>query len=319
MSEIRPMREDDADAVRELDADAFLDWERHVKGDKARRYLRTRDNILLCREHDPEGCFVAEERGRVVGFIFSRTWGGVAWFGTFAVHTRCQGRGVGKALIAASMEYLQREPGRIIGLETMAESPYNLGLYLGLGFEIRFPTVMLSKPLSEPTTDESGLACWSAAPANTRERWLEELSEASGAVQRGLDYSKEIVSTRRRRLGETLVMVRRGEAVGMSTVWTVSACEDWGHDRASVKALALHPQHTTGGTLRALVAGSEALARSRGKKLLTVAVNSRHAWAVDQVLRLGYRVRGTAVHMVLRGTDEGTRIDRFAEFSRWAG
>jgi ribosomal protein S18 acetylase RimI-like enzyme len=313
------MREDDADAVRILDADAFLDWERQVKGNKAQRYLRTRSNILVCREHDPEGCFVAEEDGRIVGFMFSRTWGGVAWFGTFAVHSQHQGRGVGKGLIAASMEYLQQEPGRIIGLETMAESPYNLGLYLGLGFETRLPTLMLSKSLVGGTANESGLACWSSADATTRERWLGQLAEASGAVQRGLDYSKEILSTDRHGLGETLIMVRAGQAVGMSTVWTVSACENWGNDRSSIKALALHPHHTTGATLRALVTGSETLARSRGKEVLTVPVNSRHAWAVDQLLRLGYRVRGMAVHMVLKGTDDGSRIDRFVEFSRWAG
>jgi hypothetical protein len=120
-------------------------------------------------------------------------------------------------------------------------------------------------------------------------------------------------------LGETLVMVRGSEAVGMSTVWTVSACEDWGDDRSSIKAFAIDPGHTTGATLRALVTGSETLARSHGKEVLTVPVNSRHAWAVDQLLRLGYRVRGMAVHMVFKGTDEGPRADRFAEFSRWAG
>ncbi len=313
------MREDDADAVRILDADAFLDWERYVKGNKARRYLRTRTNILVCREHDPEGCFVAVEGGRVVGFIFSRTWGRVAWFGTFAVHPEHQGRGVGKALIAASMTYLQQKPGRIIGLETMAESPYNLGLYLGLGFETRLPTLMLSKSLAEVTADELDLARWSSADASAQERWLGQLAGAAAAAQPGLDYSKEILSTHRHGLGETLVLLHENEAVGMSTVWTVSACEDWGDDRSSIKAFALHPDHTTGATLRALVTGSEALAQSRGTEVLTIAVNSRHAWAVAQLLPLGYRVRGMAVHMVLNGTDVGLGTDRFAEFSRWAG
>jgi ribosomal protein S18 acetylase RimI-like enzyme len=96
-------------------------------------------NVLTLRENDPEGCFVAEEEGRVVGLVFSRTWGGVGWFGTFAVLLKYQGRGIGKRLIAASLDYLRQDPGRVrvIGLETMPESPYSPGLYLRRGLQAR--------------------------------------------------------------------------------------------------------------------------------------------------------------------------------------
>ena len=300
MADVRLMREDDADAVRELDADAFFVWEKQVKGERALRYLRTRDNILLCREHDPQGCFVAEEEGRTVGFIFSRTWGGVGWFGTFGVLPQYQGRGIGRELIAASMEYLRKDPSRVIGLETMAESPYNLGLYLRLGFEIRPATVMLSRNLQNADVAHEGLLLWSTADSESRSRWLADLRTATAGVVPGLDYTKEIVSTDRRALGETLVMVANGVAVGMSTVWTVSACEEWGHDRASIKALVLHPDHTTGASLSALMGASEDLGRLRGKTTLSVALSARHAWALKQLLDRGYRVRGMAVRMTVR-------------------
>lgn len=72
-------------AVRQVDVLAFGAWWRGLTGGKSELPERTRTNVLACRERDPEGCFVVEEDGRVVGIIFYRTWGGVGWFGTFAV------------------------------------------------------------------------------------------------------------------------------------------------------------------------------------------------------------------------------------------
>lgn len=319
MITIRRMREDDADAVREVDAVAFWTWKRQVRGEAAQLHRRTRTNVLACREKDPEGCFVADDGHRVVGFIFSRTWGGVGWFGTFAVLPERQGRGIGQQLIAASLEYLRQDPRRVIGLETMPGSPYNLGLYLRQGFQARFPTLLLSKNLEQPAADRVDLPRWSTASARTRERWLADLREATGQIQARLDYAKEITSNARHGLGETLVLTDGSRAIGMSVVGLVSGCENWGAERASVKALALHPDHTEDGTLRTILDGTEALARSQGKQAVTMAVNARHAWALHRSLQWGYRVERMAVHMVLKGTDGGPSTDGWVDFSRWAG
>ncbi|RLC60774.1 MAG: hypothetical protein DRI80_10250, partial [Chloroflexota bacterium] len=190
MVTIRLMREEDADAVRRVDAAAFGAWWRQLMGEAAELPQRTRRNVLALLEKDPEGCFVAEDDGRVVGLIFSRTWGGVGWFGTFAVLPECQGRGIGKRLIAASLEYLRWDTDRVIGLETMPESPYNLGLYLRQGFQARFPTFLLSKDLEPSAGGDVGIPCWSRADEGTRERWLAELREATGQIHPRLDYTK---------------------------------------------------------------------------------------------------------------------------------
>jgi ribosomal protein S18 acetylase RimI-like enzyme len=316
---IRLMHDEDADAVREVDAVAFWAWERQVRGEAAQLHRRTRTNVLACREKDPEGCFVAEADGHVVGFIFSRTWGGVGWFGTFAVLPKYQRRGIGQRLIAASLEYLRQDPSRVIGLETMPESPYNLGLYLRQGFQARLPTLLLGKTLGETTAGNGDLPRWSSADAGTRERWLAELREATGHIRPGLDYSKEITSNARRRLGETLVLTDGAGAIGLSVVRLVSACEGRGAERASVRVLALHPNHTEDDTLRAILAATEALARSHGQQVVTMAVNARHTWALERLLQWGYRVERVAVHMVLNGTDSGPRTDGWVDFSRWAG
>lgn len=302
-----------------MEAAAFGSWWQQLTGKTAERPQRTRISILTCQEKDPEGCFVAEEEGRVVGLIFSRTWGGVGWFGTFAVLPECQGRGVGKQLIAASLDYLRQEPNRVIGLETMPESPYNLGLYLRQGFQACFPTLLLSRTLEQPAGGNVDLPRWSSAGAGTRERWLADLREATGRIYPALDYTKEITSTAQHGLGETLVLIDGGRDVGMSTVWLVSSREGRGKELASVHVLALHPDYTDDETFRALLNGSEALARAHGRQKLMVSVNGRHAWALEQLLGWGYRVERAMVRLGLKGTDEGPSVDGYVNLSRWAG
>lgn len=72
-----------------------------------------------------------------VGFIFSRIWGKVGWFGTFSVLPEFQGQGIGQRLVAARINYLHESGFRVIGLETIPENPYNLGLYHKMGFQSR--------------------------------------------------------------------------------------------------------------------------------------------------------------------------------------
>ncbi|HUV88416.1 MAG TPA: N-acetyltransferase [Anaerolineae bacterium] len=325
MITVRLMREEDADAIRDIDALAFWTWERQVKGETAQRYRRTRTNVLASLEKDPPGCFIAEEDARspygnrVVGFIFSRTWGGVGWFGTFAVLPEYQGHGIGQQLISASLEYLRQDPGRVMGLETMPESPYNLGLYLRRGFQARFPTLLLSKTLEPCTMEETGLSHWSSADARTHERWLADLREATGRIQPRLDYSKEVISNARHGLGETLVLTDGAGAIGMSVVGLVSTIEGWSSERASVQVLALHPDYTEDDTLRAMLSATEALTRLHDKRVVTLPVNASHTWALERLLQWGYQIERMAVHMVLPGTDNGPVTDGYVNLARWAG
>ena len=316
---IRLMREKDADAVRKVDAIAFATWARQLKKEWAELPPRTRTNLLALRANDPQGCFVADEQGRVVGFIFSHTWGSVGWFGPFAVLPEVQGRGIGKRLIAASLAYLRQDPARVVGLETMAESPYNLGLYLRQGFQAVLPTFSLSKVLAASQNESTGPARWSSADAETRVRWLADLRAASGQIRPGLDYSKEILSTAQHGLGETLVLCEGLEAIGFSDVQLASSREGWGGELAIVKIMALHPAYTSDVALGALLDATKALARAHGKKTLVVPVNARHTWALERLLERGYRVSGVMIRMVLVGTEVEPPAALCVDFSRWAG
>jgi len=319
MPTIRPMVAADVDAVRDIDHAAFSVWWEKLRGETVRLAPRSRENILYRLARDPAGCFVAEEAGRVVGLIFSTTWGGVGWFGTFAVRPTHQGRGIGRRLIAASLDYLRQDPYRLVGLETMPESANNVGLYLKAGFQPRLLTLFLAKNLASPAAEASGLPRWSQLDAPTRARWLDDLRRAADGIIPGLDYGKEITLTEAHGMGDTLVLVEGGAAVGMAVVVQASQREGWGDHRATTHALVLHPEHTTADAFHTLVAAGEALAAAHGKKEIVAAIYAGHPWAAEQLLAWGYRVERTMVRMVLPETERAGGTDRWVELSRWAG
>jgi ribosomal protein S18 acetylase RimI-like enzyme len=317
---IRNMQEGDVDAVRQIEAAAFGAWWRGLMGPDAQVLgQRTRVNVLSRLARDPNGCFVAEEDSSVVGFIFSCTWGGVGWFGTFSVLPAHQGRGIGRQLIEASLGYLRQQPIRVIGLETMPESPYNLGLYMKMGFRPRLLTPILSKSLVDVEQRELTMPCWSAANDNTRARWLADLQEATGQIAPGFDYTREVVLTEQYDLGETLIMLDGERAVGMSNVLLTSAREEGAEEYAIVQALALPPAYTNEMAFRALLNATQVLARTRGKQSLIVPVNSRHAWALARLLEWGCRVDRAMVRMTLAGMAQEPDEDDCVNLSRWAG
>ncbi len=316
---IRPMTPDDVDAVREVEAIAFGPaWERQ-HGSPAVRPQRTRLNVLTRLEMDPEGCSVGETGGRLVGFIFSRTWGGVGWFGSFGVLPEMQGKGIGKALLQTSLDYLRRDPHRIVGLETGLESPATLGLYLRQGFEARFPTLGMGIALGLEAGGMQGIARISAGDAEARRQWAAELAEATDEILPGLDYYKEIESNVRNGLGETFVFRSQDRAVGLSVVEMATRYEGWGDDRATLVALALHPGATDETTFRLLIAESMAYAQANGKARLSLTVSTAHAWAVERLLAWGFEIERGGVMMTLKGQPAGASVDRKVDLSRWAG
>ncbi len=314
---IRNMTADDVEAVREVEALAFGPaWAReHGASPRPRR---TPLNVRVRLEKDPEGCFVAESGDRVVGYIFSRTWGDVGWFGSFGVLPELQTRGIGKALLGPSLEYLRRR-AHIVGLETGMESPYSLGLYLRQGFEARLPTLGMSIDLGPGAGEAPGLPRFSGADAARRSRWVAELAEATGGILPGLDYRKEIESAERNGLGDTLVLERQGRAEGLSIVHLASVYEGSGDEAATIAALALRPAATDEESFRGLISETAAYARANGKARLRLNVCTAHAWAVDRLLAWGFGVERASILMTLRGQTAALGVDQKVDLARWAG
>ncbi|WP_301663623.1 GNAT family N-acetyltransferase [Methanoculleus frigidifontis] len=138
---IEEMREDDFGDVIRIDHLAFRSYNLPP---------RTRKNIAYAYSVNPAGCFTAKHDDSTVGFIFSRTWGSIGWLGTFGVDEAYRGAGIGKRLLRAARAGLQEnERCPVIGLETPAESGYNIGFYRRAGFRIITPTLIVEKEITD--------------------------------------------------------------------------------------------------------------------------------------------------------------------------
>jgi predicted N-acetyltransferase YhbS len=97
----------------------------------------------------PDGCFVAEWDGDVVGTTVTSIFGSVAWVAMVLVEESVRGRGIGKALLAHALEFLDRRQVPTVRLDA---TPLGRPLYERLGFVEQFQLARYAGTLS-PTSD----------------------------------------------------------------------------------------------------------------------------------------------------------------------
>lgn len=157
-----------------------------------------------------------DEREQPVGYIFTRTFGKVGFFGPFGVVPRAQASHVGKALVEATVRYMERVGCTTIGLETMPETAYNLGLYAKLGFRLFTLTLRLHKEVGAGPRD---------LPANVEvvtkpdDALLARVREISSTLESGLDQSKEVGLLRKYPLGSVLTYGGKGGVRGFALLY----------------------------------------------------------------------------------------------------
>lgn len=87
-------------------------------------------------EANPNGVFVAEADGKVLGYISTRLdpEAGKGRIPNLAVDKAARGGGIGRRLIEHALEYFRREGMAFAMIETMANNPVGQHLYPSCGF-----------------------------------------------------------------------------------------------------------------------------------------------------------------------------------------
>lgn len=87
-------------------------------------------------EANPAGVFVAEEEGKVLGYISTRIdrEAGKGRIPNLAVDKAARGRGIGRKLIEHALDYFRREGMAFAMIETMVNNPVGQHLYPSCGF-----------------------------------------------------------------------------------------------------------------------------------------------------------------------------------------
>jgi GNAT superfamily N-acetyltransferase len=286
------MTPSDIEVVSQLDVLAFSAYF-HQMDYNGLVHPRTHGNVLACLNLNPTGCFVAETN-KLVGYIFTHIWGTTGWIGTFGVHPDCHGQGIGQSLLTAAVEHLQGASCMTIGLETMSDSPYNVGFYSRFGFLPTFPTVLLIKKtgsvaIASPYTVLSQLES---------EEALSAITQISQAACPGLDHAPEASNAREYEWGETL-LVGWPQPWAFAIVRTTPKREGPVETTADVSVLVINSKVDE--SLAEALQAVEVFAHSRGLEQVNLAVNTSDGEALQQALGYGFRVNAVILRMIFDG------------------
>lgn len=304
---IRLMSSSDCGTIVELEKLVFTEYYRRT-GRNNFLSSRTTQNILACLDLNPQGCFIAiNEKPEPVGFIFSRFWGKTGWIGTFGVHPDTQGQGIGKALLSSAVESLKKSGCAAIGLETMPDSPYNVGFYTRFGFRLTFPTLTLSKKTSLPVQNFS-FATLSRPP---KPETLAEVRQISQSVQLGLDYTSEADNAIKHKWGEVL-FCGYPQTWAMVIIRTTPKREETQESACEISALAVHPDWRD--RFIEILQAIEMFAPSRNFSSVILPVNAIDWFALQTALTYGFRVKYVALRMILGDYPPSKGMD----LSKWS-
>lgn len=254
------------------------------------------------------------ERGDVVAFNIAHHSGtlgaGEGWMGPLAVRPGLQGKGIGKAVVRAGVEWLRARGAETVGLETMPRTMDNIGFYSGMGF-VPGPltlTVTLEAEAAERPPQLVG-----RLPARDRDDALAECRALVGALVPGRDFTREIALTEELTLGDTvLVRAPDGRLAGFALCHSAPLVEGRVREELRVLKLAV----TSPEAVPALATAVCDFARRSGTRRAAFRVQGDYTWLYASLLRRRGRVRWTDLRMTLDGHPE-PRATQGAVLSNW--
>lgn len=270
---VRGMRESDLDAVLDITNEAFRGLVEKNTGRRPDGPLFASSLGRYRLALDPLGCHVALSGDEVVGANFSVLRGALGWFGPLAVRPDAQGHGIAQRLVTECLHSAERRGVRLMGLETLANSPQHVHLYLKLGFRPSWTGISFR--------------------GEVRDGQMPRGVDVDGVIPKldylypGYDATNDARATRSAKVGVTLT---HGDGFAVchyiNTLWT---------DTSIVYApLIVAPDRKTFDTLLSAV---EAVAREQGKAHVVTQVPGS-SWATqDALLEHGYETGGAALRM----------------------
>lgn len=255
----------------------------------------------------PEGCFVYLENGQIRGAAFCHVWGQTGWFGPLAVAPERHLMGIGKRLVAACIDHLQRVGCTTIGLETNPRSSRNLGFYGRFGF---MPTALAVDMIrSVPTAPVSSdrlphqTFYYSRLSDNDRREFRLHVWNLMQTVDRSADYSGLVEAVQRFKLGESLLSIRNNTPIGFAVLQTHPTLVDEHNNFMRLIAFAAHPK-TPDAYLPYFFTDWLALAQAKALDRILLRVPVYHPRLFKLLLANQYRVVNSDVRLTLEGYGE---------------
>ncbi len=269
--QVRPMRDGDLDGVLAITNAAFGELIERTTGQKPEG---PRFSPILGRYRlslDPSGCHVAVSADELVGANFSILRGTLGWFGPLAVRPDAQGQGIAQRLVTECLRSADQRGARLMGLETMANSPQHIHLYQKLGFRPSWTGISYRREVRDEQMPH-GVVLNGAVPK-------------LDYVYPGYDATKDALAIK---LGNGFAICHT-----TNTLWADTAI--------AYLPLVIAPDRET---FDILVRAVEAIAGAHGKSHVLTQVPGS-SWATQEaLLEHGYKPGGAALRM-----ERGERAD----------
>lgn len=286
MLRIRPLGLADITAVIAADAAAFRQQYARLFGAAAAAHapVRTTAQIAAYRSRQPDGCFVAEMGGEIVGATFSRVAGSLGWFYALSVRPDMQGQGIGRALIARTTDFFAGRGVTVPALMTFPTADENIALYSRLGFRPAFLTMALARDLTPPPPTPSTVLPLPDLPARLRRDLPERVAALCAPLLPGLDHWSDVAWAMALPLAEVLCLRDGDDLRGFAILYSIE-----GAPEAELKLLVL-PGNAPHAALATLLDGVAAFAAARGHQRLRGWCNSRDWATLQWLLAHGWRL-----------------------------
>ncbi|HUK28456.1 MAG TPA: GNAT family N-acetyltransferase [Candidatus Acidoferrales bacterium] len=287
---IRQFGREDLIRIRELDFEA---WAGLWSSGSSRR--RTMSNLVVNWNDDPQGCFVAEDRGEFLGYIFSHICGSLGYIGVFGVHPRHRGEGIGKRLLRRSIRHLKSSGCSTIGLETRPDNQLNVGLYVRHGFEPKYVTFVLEHSASDHVAKEK-VVVWDELDESQQRLVSKKLVVTCNAVMPGLNYVPMALA--RAQTSECRICTFNStNPTGFALVRTAPRFEKEDTTDAFVEAMAV--KRVSEAKFVGMIRTLETLTGKWGMKTVSIPVTSFNWHILETLVRKeGFRVKRVMLRML---------------------
>ena len=230
--------------------------------------------------------------------------------GPLGVRPDAQDGGVGKLIVRAGRDWLEREGARVIGLETMPRTMDNIGFYSGLGFE---PGRLTLTVTFSAAVGEHPAMLLGRQRASEKSDWVAACRRLTNVVRPGYDFSREIELTDELSLGDTLLFTRDGELRGFALYHTAPLVEGRVREELRVLKLVLADETDAEPIVRQLADQS----RRAGTRQVAIRVQGEFVDLYNHLVALGGRVRWTDLRMTTQGRGEPPVTGRGVVLSNW--
>ncbi|HYV96208.1 MAG TPA: GNAT family N-acetyltransferase [Gemmatimonadaceae bacterium] len=234
--------------------------------------------------------------GGVAAFNVAHLSGTEGWMGPIAVRPDLQGRGVGKTVVRAGIDWLRGRGAAVIGLETMPRTVDNIGFYSTLGFVAGPLTITFTLTSANgESVDRLGKYGPREQDALTAEMQL--LTARSSYVH---DFTREIRLTAELAIGDTVLLRARDELVGFALCHTAPLVEGRVREELRVLKVVLADPMYVSAMARAIAA----FARESSTQRAALRVQAGNDRVYRAIVGAGGRVRWTDLRMTLDGYPE---------------